>query len=106
MNGKDLKKKKFPIFFYRQDKKPIFFAGVYDKNEFCLITREASKNVLDIHHRQPVIINQKDINNYLNIELNGHNFLSGYQCPELGFYQISKDVNKPLNNNISLIQKI
>ena len=97
---------KIPYFFYRQDKKPLFFAGVYDKNEFCLITREASKNVLEIHHRQPVIINQKNINDYLNLELNGHNFLSSYQSPELSFYQISKDVNKPLNNNISLIQKI
>jgi len=99
-------KNKTPYYFLRKDKKNIYFAGIHENNEFCLITEQASENVNRIHHRQPVILNEKDINQYLNIELEGSNFLKECNKPELEFYEISKDVNKPTNNNISLIQRI
>ena len=99
-------KNKTPYYFFRKDKKNIYFAGIYEKNEFCLITEQASENITQIHHRQPVIINEKDINRYLNIELEGSSFLKECDKPRLDYYEISKDVNKPNNNNISLIQKI
>ena len=99
-------KNKTPYYFLRKDKKNIYFAGIHENNEFCLITEQASENVNRIHHRQPVILNEKDINRYLNIELEGSNFLKECNKPELEFYEISKDVNKPTNNNISLIQRI
>ena len=97
---------KTPYYFLRKDKKSIYFAGIYEKNEFCLITEQASENVNQIHYRQPVILNEKDINKYLNIELEGSSFLKECKKPDLEFYQISKDVNRPTNNSISLIQKI
>ena len=84
----------------------LFIAGIFADNQFCLITEEASKNVNEIHHRQPVILNEKDINNYLNLQIDGSNFLKEAKKPNLEFYEISKDVNKPTNNSISLIQKI
>ena len=99
-------KNKTPYYLFRKDKKNIQFAGIYEKNEFCLITEQASENITQIHHRQPVIINEKDINRYLNIELEGSSFLKECDKPRLDYYEISKDVNKPNNNNISLIQKI
>ena len=43
---------------------------------------------------------------YLNIEISGSNYLKESQKSKLSFYEISKDVNKPTNNNISLIQPI
>ena len=97
---------KIPYYFTRQDKEPIFIAGIYENDQFCLITEEASENIREIHNRQPVIINQKDINRYLNLELSGSNFLKECKKPDIIFHQISKDVNKPTNNFISLIQKI
>ena len=66
MSGKEQKRKK-TFFFQRQDKKTIYFAGIYDENEFCLITEQASENLLAIHHRQPVILNQKDLKSYLDL---------------------------------------
>ena len=99
-------KEKIPLYFIREDKKTIFFAGIYENNQFSLITEEASKNISEIHHRQPVILNQTDINRYLNLELSGSSFLKNRNKPNLVFHQISKDVNKPTNNTISLIQKI
>ena len=97
-------KYKVPYYFLREDKKIMYIAAIYENNEFCLITVQASNNVNEIHDRQPVIINENDINRYLNLELDGSSFLKECKRPKLEFYQISKEVNKPTNNSISLIQ--
>ena len=99
-------KEKIPHYFVREDKKPIFFAGIYESDQFCLITEEASDNIKEIHQRQPVILNQTDVNRYLNLELSGSNFLEEAKKPNLIFHEISKDVNKPTNNTASLTQPI
>ena len=99
-------KVKTPFYFLREDKKMIFIAGIFEGNQFWLITEKAAENVNEIHQRQPVILNEKDINNYLNLQVDGSNFLKDSNKPKLKFYEISKEVNKPTNNNISLIQKI
>ena len=98
-------KNKIPYYFLREDKKIIYIAGIYENDQFCLVTEEANKNILEIHRRQPVILNEKDVNRYLNIELNGSSFLKECKKPNLEFYEISKEVNKPTNNSISLIQR-
>ena len=98
-------KNKIPHYFLREDKKIMYIAAIYENNQFCLITEEATENVVDIHKRQPVILNENDVNRYLNLELEGSSFLKECKKPKLNFYEISKDVNKPTNNSISLIQK-
>ena len=99
-------KNKIPHYFLREDKKIMYIAAIYENNQFCLITEEATRNVIDIHKRQPVILNENDVNRYLNLELDGSSFLKECKKPKLDFYEISKDVNKPSNNSISLIQKV
>ena len=103
---KRIEKEKIPHYFSRDDKKPVFFACIYESDTFCLITEEASENIKEIHNRQPVILNQTDVNRYLNLELSGSNFLKEVKKPKLIFHKISKDVNKPTNNTVSLIQPI
>ena len=98
-------KNKVPHYFLREDKKIMYIAAIYENNQFCLITEEATRNIIDIHKRQPVILNENDVNRYLNLELDGSSFLKECKKPKLNFYEISKDVNKPTNNSISLIQK-
>ena len=97
---------KTPYYFLRKDKKMLFIAAIYENNEFCLITEDANENVKIIHHRQPVILNESDVNRYLNLQLDGSNFLKESKKVNLEFYEISREVNKPTNNNISLIQNI
>ena len=99
-------KVKTPYYFLREDKKNMYMAGIYENDEFCLITENASENINIIHHRQPVILNEADVNRYLNLELSGSNFLNECKKTKLSFYEVSKEVNKPTNNSISLIQKI
>ena len=97
---------KRPHFFFRVDEKTIFFAGIYQKNQFCLITEDSNLNIKQVHNRQPVIIDEKDIKLYLNIEIDAKKLLMKRKRPKLEFYEISKNVNKPNNNNQSLIQRI
>ncbi len=99
-------KNKIPYYFLREDKKLMYIAGIYENSQFCLITEESTRNVSEVHHRQPVILNEKDVKRYLNVELNGSSFLKECKRPNIEFYEISKDVNKPTNNSISLIQKV
>ena len=92
---------KTPFYFQRVDKKLIYFAAIFDNKQFSLITEQASSNISEIHHRQPVILNENDVNKYLNLELSGSNILNECRKPNLNFYEVSKDVNKP--TNLSLI---
>ena len=66
----------------------------------------ADSNTIDIHHRQPVIINEKDLNNYFNLKKEGTSFLKSYRVPDLKFHPISKDVNNPINNTKELIEEL
>ncbi len=85
----------------------FFLPGIFENDQFCLITEEAKENINEIHHRQPVILNQADINRYLNLELQGSaSFLKERKISNLIFHEVSKDVNKPTNNSASLIQKV
>ena len=55
-------KEKTPHYFTREDTNTIYFAGIFEDDQFCLITEEAKENIKEIHHRQPVILNQADVN--------------------------------------------
>ena len=92
----------------RIDENDIYFAGLHDDNgQFCIITRESiNEKISEIHHRQPVIINKSQINNYLNLNNDAVNFLKSIKVPKLKFHRISKKINIPTNNDPSLINPI
>ena len=100
------KENKTPFYFLREDKKLMYLAAIYDNDQFCLITEEANSNVSEIHHRQPVILNQDEIDLYLDLKKSGKNLLANIQKPRIIFHEISKEVNKPTNNDPSLIKSI
>jgi putative SOS response-associated peptidase YedK len=97
-------KEKTPYYFTRSDNSLIFFAAIHQNNQFCIITREATDKVKEIHHREPLILNEEQISNYLNIKKEGTDILKSIKPPELKFRIVGKDVNKPINNDPSLIK--
>ena len=98
--------KKIPYYFTRTDDKDIFFAGIYENAQFCIITREANANIAEVHHRQPVIIDKSQISNFFNLNNNAVEFLNNLKLPNLKFHEVSKEINKPTNNDPSLIKKV
>ncbi len=98
--------KKVPYYFTREDKELIFFAAIHQNNQFCIITRQASDKIKEIHHREPLIINRSQIPNYLNIKKEAVSILNSIKPPELFFYQIDKMVNNPVNNDPNIIKKV
>jgi len=85
--------------------KLYFLQGSIKKNnniEFSVITTDAQGELKDIHHRMPVILKEEEIQNYLNTP-DPMVFLNGHQNPELVFYEVSRDVNNPSNNNAGLL---
>ena len=97
-------KEKTPYYFTRSDSSLIFFAAIYQNNQFCIITREATDKIKGIHHREPLILSEEQILNYLDIKKEGTDILKSIKPPELKFHVVSKDVNKPINNDSSLIK--
>ena len=76
------------------------------RDRFAIITREATQNNSEIHHRQPVIIQKTQINNYFNLNNNAVEFLNNLKPPELKFHEISTEVNNPAKNEPSIINPI
>ena len=103
---KKVENKKIPYYFSKKDDKDIFFAGIHDNGQFCIITREATDKNKEIHHRQPVIINKSQINNYFNLNNNAVQFLNNIQTPELKFYEISTEVNNPAKNDPTILNPV
>ena len=97
---------KTPFYLYEKDKKNLFIAAIYQNDQFCMITENANENICEIHNRQPVILYEKDINKYLKIDCGGKDILNNLKRPELQFYEVSKQVNNPANNNSTLIQSL
>jgi putative SOS response-associated peptidase YedK len=84
----------------------MFFAAIHQNNQFCIITREATEKISKIHHREPLIINQSQINNYLNPKKEAMAILNSIKPPNLKFHEISKEINNPTNNDPNLITPI
>ena len=99
-------KGKVPYYFTKEDDEIMFFAAIHQNNQFCIITREARENISHIHHREPLIMKQSQINNYLNIKKDAIETLNAIKTPELKFHEISKNVNNPENNDPALIKPI
>ena len=96
-------KDRTPYYFTKDDSSLIFFAGIHQNNQFCVITREATDAIKEIHHREPLIISEEQILDYLNIKKEGMDILRSIKPPRLKFHEVNKDVNKPINNDPSLI---
>jgi len=105
--SKSEENRKVPYCFkLKDDNDLMYFAGIFENNQFSIITREAEGENSKIHHRQPLIINKSKINDYLNLKNNAKEILQSIKPPNLNFYQIGLEINNPKNNFKELINPL
>ncbi len=109
-------KEKIPFFIHLKEKKLFCFAGIFDNwkslegesiTSCSIITTDASQDLKTIHPRMPVILKREDFSVWLK-NSNPHELkklLVPYSV-DLEYFEVSKDVNSPLNNYSELIEAI
>ncbi|OYX24412.1 MAG: DUF159 family protein [Flavobacteriales bacterium 32-35-8] len=103
-------KKKYPFYISQKEREPLALAGIYSVIDtyitFTILTKDASPMFAKIHNlkkRQPVILNDDAIENWLLPELTQDNIKELLNCnyPEakLDAYTVSKDLFSPRVNS-------
>ena len=113
------KKQKQPFYFRLSDERPFAFAGLWEhwkgedgeEIESCtLLTTEANELMQPIHNRMPVILDPKDYDLWLDLEVKKQELLQPllhpYRSEEMTAYPVSKVVNKPSNDSAECIERI
>ncbi|MFN8576167.1 MAG: SOS response-associated peptidase [Candidatus Sericytochromatia bacterium] len=113
---KNTEEGKIPYRIKLKDNNVFAFAGIWEiwnKEEsiksFSIITTKASDEISDLHERMPVILPYENYKAWLNNELKEDEALSIIKdClkDKFEYYQVSKKVNSPTNDNKDLILKI
>ena len=96
---KKIGKNSIPFYHYIDDEF-FFFAGLYNDNECCILTKESQIENYNVHNRQPVCLSFDLKDEWLK---NAH-----IKCfkKKINFHPVSLFVNSSKNNNINLIKAI
>ena len=90
---------KTPYFIYSEAK---YFAGLYNENGCLIITTAADKSISHIHHRQPVMLTEWNLDKWFT----GNKDLDSYMHKTASFYKVSTAVNNPNNDFAGLIEEV
>ncbi len=108
---------KQPYYICRDDGQPFAFAGLWERwekgdqpLETCtILTTEPNSLLAPIHNRMPVIVSPQNFDWWLDPQAEPaglRDFLQPYPPGELTSYPVSRQVNKPSNDNPDLIKPI
>jgi putative SOS response-associated peptidase YedK len=113
------KKQKQPYYIRFQDGCPFAFAGLWEhwenadgeKIESCtLLTTEPNDLMRPIHNRMPVILDPKDYDLWLDLEVKKPELLKPllhpYAAETMMAYPVSKAVNKATNDTVQCIERV
>ncbi len=113
------KKQKQPFYFRLSDERPFAFAGLWEHwrgedgeeiHSCTLLTTEANELMQPIHNRMPVILDPKDYDLWLDLEVKKPELLQpllhSYRSEEMTAYPVSKVVNKPSNDSAECIERV
>jgi putative SOS response-associated peptidase YedK len=97
---------------------PFAFAGlwssVHDRagnahTTFAIITTEANELVAQIHNRMPVILQERDEEDWLNPQLpleDAQAMLVPFPAEQMTAYEVSSKVNSPAHNTPDVIERV
>ena len=103
---------KIPQYFYPQSGDYLFLAGLWDlwhspvhgeMRTFTVLTKEASKELSEIHERMPLILNFENAHKWAQNELSLDAAL-GVAQDKLVYHQVGTEVNSVRNKSTSLIE--
>lgn len=105
---------KQPFRFHLPHNEVMLLAGLWDiwhdgLHTFSIITCTANSDIQHIHNRMPVLLTQQDAQRWLRNDIAADELLQLLKpAPEgvIQFYPISTLVNKPLNNNETIIEPL
>lgn len=106
---------KQPYFFAREDREPVFMAGIWvmnpDDRPCCaIITEPARGQAADIHSRMPVVLDDNCLDTWLDPEVDDQETLRESMDrlhPEtLSCWPVSTRVNRPDNDDAELIEPL
>ncbi|HXW35588.1 MAG TPA: SOS response-associated peptidase [Acidimicrobiales bacterium] len=118
------RKRGIPFFFQRSDGEPMTFAGLWDTwrdrtrlddpdavlRTCTIITTAANKDVSDIHDRMPVLVEERDIDRWLDrYEKDPAHILDILAPSKAGVlmrHPVSREVNNPDNDGPELIEPV
>ena len=92
--------KKVPYYHFLKDEM-LYFAGLYNQSECCIITQESNNYLSIIHNRQPYFLKEENIELWLK---KGEDYIDFKDI--LHFYPVSNQVNRIWENNSNLIKGI
>ena len=110
---------KQPYFIHRRDNAPLVFAGLWEQwrgesdesiDSCTIIVTEANEQMQALHDRMPVILRQRQFNDWLDPENDQiddlRDMLKPYAAGDLEIYPVSRDVNRPKNDRAGLIERV
>ncbi len=108
--------KKAPMYIQHAERDIFAFAGLWESwkqpdggwlNTCAILTTEANEKIKPLHHRMTVIVEPEDYETWLAPrELTPDEWLpimAGPRSEQLKFYEVSTQVNKPANDNPTVI---
>ena len=106
---------KQPYHIKMQDDSPFAFAGLWETwqngeeiRSCTIITTDANDLMNEIHHRMPVILPPEDYGMWLDLDFDEKEALTSllkpYPADAMEAYPVSRRVNKPSNNEPSVVE--
>jgi putative SOS response-associated peptidase YedK len=109
-------KAKQPYAIAMKDGAPFGIAGIWENwkdpasgewlRTFAIITTDANALVAHIHNRMPLILSRYDYARWLSEEPNPHDLMRPFPPELMRMWPISTRVNKPENDNPSILDPI
>ena len=109
---------KVPYRITLKNEEPFAFAGIWstihdaagkEHQTFAIITTEANELMAPIHNRMPVILQERDEEDWLNPQVSlddAQAMLAPFPAELLTAYTVSPKVNSPANNTPEVIERV
>lgn len=109
-------KAKQPYAIAMKDGTPFGIGGIWENwkepasgewmRTFAIITTDANELVAEIHDRMPLILHPRDFSRWLSEEQDPRDLMRAFPAEPMRMWPISTRVNKPENDNASIVEPI